>query len=211
MDYCNEVQGFINYTISNPRDISGSGIRCSCKRCKNKKFLDPDVVTIHLLQKGFIEQYMFWYIHREPYVPHEIMVERMIGSTFNASNVHGVIDDNSNPYRNMVMDMMRMNQGHTGSIIDEEPNANVTKVFDLLKDFDEPLWDGCTNHNKLSIVAHVFTSNRIKEYKNPSHLNEKYEQLSADYEELRQVVMEMRSQMGGTCASLYWPHIPGDD
>jgi hypothetical protein len=107
--------------------------------------------------------------------------------------------------------MMRMNQGHTGSIIDEEPNANVTKVFDLLKDFDEPLWDGCTNHNKLSIVAHVFTSNRIKEYKNPSHLNEKYEQLSADYEELRQVVMEMRSQMGGTCASLYWPHIPGDD
>jgi hypothetical protein len=170
MDYCNEVQGFINYTISNPRDISGGGIRCSCKRCKNKKFLDPNIVTIHLLQKEFIEQYMFWYAHREPYVPHETMVERMIGSTFNASNVHGVIDDNSNPYRNMVMDMMRMNQGYTGSIIDEEPNTNVTKVFDLLKDFDKSLWDGCTNHNKLSIVAYVFTSNQIKEYKNPSHL-----------------------------------------
>jgi hypothetical protein len=28
--------------------------------------------------------------------------------------------------------------------------------FDLLKDFDEPLWDGCTNHNKLLVVAHVF-------------------------------------------------------
>jgi len=26
-----------------------------------------------------------------------------------------------------------------------------------LKDFDEPLWDGCTNHSKLSTVAHVFT------------------------------------------------------
>jgi hypothetical protein len=23
----------------------------------------------------------------------------------------------------------------------------------LLKDSDEPLWDGCTNHNKLSVVA----------------------------------------------------------
>jgi len=37
------------------------------------------------------------------------MVERMVGSTFSASNVHEVVDDNSNPYRNMVMDAMRMN------------------------------------------------------------------------------------------------------
>jgi len=29
--------------------------------------------------------------------------------------------------------------------------------FDVLKDFDEPLWDGCMNHNKLSVVAQVFT------------------------------------------------------
>jgi len=27
----------------------------------------------------------------------------------------------------------------------------------MLKDFDEPLWDGCTNHNKLLVVAQVFT------------------------------------------------------
>ena len=31
--------------------------------------------------------------------------------------------------------------------------------FDLLKDYNEPLWDGCTNHNKLSVVAQVFTIN----------------------------------------------------
>jgi len=29
--------------------------------------------------------------------------------------------------------------------------------FDLLKDSDEPLWDDCMNHSKLSVVAHVFT------------------------------------------------------
>jgi len=49
MDYCNKIQGFINYTLSNSRNISGGGIRCPCKRCKNKKFLDLDVVTMHLL------------------------------------------------------------------------------------------------------------------------------------------------------------------
>jgi hypothetical protein len=45
--------------------------------------------------------------------------------------VHGVINDNSNPYRNMVIDAMRMNQGYIGncSIIDEEPNVDMIKFF----------------------------------------------------------------------------------
>jgi hypothetical protein len=36
----------------------------------------------------------------------------MVGSTFSSRNVHGVVDDNSNPYKNMVMDAMRMNKGY---------------------------------------------------------------------------------------------------
>jgi hypothetical protein len=34
--------------------------------CKNKKFIDPDVVKMHLLHKGFVEEYMCWYIYGEP-------------------------------------------------------------------------------------------------------------------------------------------------
>jgi hypothetical protein len=73
--------------------------------------------------------------------------------------MHGVVDDNSNPYRNMIMDAMRMNQGYTSqcSIVDEEPNADAIRFFYILKDFDELLWDGYTNHSKLSIIAQVFT------------------------------------------------------
>jgi hypothetical protein len=41
----------ITYALSNPKNISERDIRCSCKRCKNKNFLNPDVVTMHLLQK----------------------------------------------------------------------------------------------------------------------------------------------------------------
>jgi hypothetical protein len=76
------------------------------------------------------------------------MVERMIKSISSASNMHGVVDDNSNPYRNMIMDAMKMNQSHADqcAIIDEEPNANVAMFFDILKDSNEPLWDVCTNH-----------------------------------------------------------------
>jgi hypothetical protein len=38
------------------------------------------------------------------------MIEKMIGSTFSSRNMHKVIDDN--PYRNMVMDAMKMNKGY---------------------------------------------------------------------------------------------------
>jgi hypothetical protein len=36
MDYYNGVDSFINCALSNPKNIVGEGIRCSCKKCKNK-------------------------------------------------------------------------------------------------------------------------------------------------------------------------------
>jgi hypothetical protein len=45
----NRVKGFINYTLSNSKNIYRSGIGCPCKRRKNKKFLDLDVITMYLL------------------------------------------------------------------------------------------------------------------------------------------------------------------
>jgi hypothetical protein len=40
------------------------------------------------------------------------MGERVVGSTSSAKNVQEAANDNTNPYRNMVMDVMRMNQGN---------------------------------------------------------------------------------------------------
>jgi hypothetical protein len=86
------------------------------------------------------------------------MVKKMIGSTSSSSNKHEVVDNNSNHYRSMIIDAMRMNQGYVGEclIVDEEPNPNIARFYKLLKDFDEPLWDECTNHSKLLVVAQVF-------------------------------------------------------
>jgi hypothetical protein len=45
--------------------------------------------------------------------------------------MHEVVNDYNNPYKNMVMDAIRMNQGHDSQclIVDEEPNADTTKFF----------------------------------------------------------------------------------
>jgi hypothetical protein len=40
-------------------------------------------------------------------------------------------------------------------------------------------------------------------------LQQQYEQLSADYEQLRQMVMDIRSQMGDTYAPSFWLLGPG--
>ena len=122
MNYCTWIEGFINYTLSKLININGGGIRCPCKRCKNKKFFDPDIVMMNLLQKEFVEKYLYWFAHEKPYVSYETMVEKTVGSTFSSSNVHEVVDDNSSSYRNMVMKVMRMNYGYVGEclIVNEE-------------------------------------------------------------------------------------------
>ena len=87
-----------------------------------------------------MERYPCWFAYEKPYVPHDTMVEMMVGSTSNSSNVYEVVYDNSSSYINMIMDVMRMNQGYADQypIIDKEPNANAIRFFDLLKYLDEP-------------------------------------------------------------------------
>ena len=87
-----------------------------------------------------MEEYLCRYAYGEPFVSHETMVERMTGSISSASNVYGVETDNSNPYRTIVMDVMRMNQGYVSQcqVVDEEPNADMARFFYLLKDSDKP-------------------------------------------------------------------------
>jgi hypothetical protein len=55
----------------------------------------------------------------------------MVGSTFSFSYVHGVVDENNNSYRNMIMDAMRMNKNYSGEylIIDEKQKCKRNLVF----------------------------------------------------------------------------------
>jgi hypothetical protein len=56
-----------------------------------------------------MKKYMCWYGHEEPYVSSRYYGRRMVGSTSSSSNVFGVVDYNSIPYRNMVIDAMKIN------------------------------------------------------------------------------------------------------
>jgi hypothetical protein len=90
-----------------------------------------------------MENYQCWYAHGEVFVSESEnrMEETVVGSISSASNVHEAANDNTNPYRNMVMDAIRMNEGNVSQfpIVEEEPNGDAARFFDLLKDSDKPL------------------------------------------------------------------------
>lgn len=64
------------------------------------------------------------------------MIDMMVWLIFSSNNMHGVVDFNSNSYRNMVI-RMRVNRGGACecSIVDEEPNADVAEFFLSFKRF----------------------------------------------------------------------------
>jgi hypothetical protein len=73
------VQGFINFATSIPRNFTGGGISCPCRKCQNKKYMHPDVVMMHLPHKGFIENYQCWYAHGEVFISKRRMGEGWLG------------------------------------------------------------------------------------------------------------------------------------
>jgi len=86
---------------------------------------------MHHIKNWFVEKYLCWLPYREPYVPYETMLERIVGSTSTSSNIYEVIDDNHNRYKSMVMEAMRINHGYSGegSCVHEEPNVDATRFF----------------------------------------------------------------------------------
>jgi hypothetical protein len=99
---------------------------------------------MYLLKKIFVKKYLCWLAQGEPCVPYETMKELMVGSTSSSINIHGFTENNSNPYRSMIMATMRMKYDYSGEdsrniLLNEEQNVDTTKFFKLLKDYDEPL------------------------------------------------------------------------
>ena len=55
---------------------------------------------------------MCWYTQKEPYVLHGTMLKREVDSTFKSSNIHGFVNDNSNPYKNMMINTIGIGEGY---------------------------------------------------------------------------------------------------
>ena len=49
-----------------------------CRKCQNKKYLHSYVATMHLLYKGFVENYQCWYAYEKVFISKRRMGERWL-------------------------------------------------------------------------------------------------------------------------------------
>ena len=148
MDYYNRIESFINMDHLIQKILVEAVLDIHVRGVKIKSFSIQMLLRCIFYKKSFMEKYLCWFSYREPYAPYETMIEKMIGSPSNFSNVHEVVDDNNNCYRRMIIDAIIINQGDASEclIIDEEPNVDACRFFDILKYYEKLLWDKCTNN-----------------------------------------------------------------
>jgi hypothetical protein len=64
----------------------------------------------------------------------------------------------SNAFHEMVLDAAGTEFGGgkgSSAFVEELPNAETRKFYDILEAADTPIWDGCSNYSQLSLVSQL--------------------------------------------------------
>ncbi|XP_011073575.1 uncharacterized protein LOC105158490 [Sesamum indicum] len=139
-------QDFLNFAFNNPPFLNNGQIKCPCSKCGNTRFLNQSDAHLHIVKNGFTRGYNIWYAHGE-----SLNTRDDVGGSSTAPHVE------TSRYRTMVMDAIGHEFSSDFTCAEQLPNPEAQKFFNLLKYADEPLWDGCKNHTKLSAVAQLLS------------------------------------------------------
>ena len=143
-EFRNGIDGFIQVAKRDPKfaDVTGR-IPCPCGKCRNRYWDISFNVEKHLYHHGFMDGYTNWTLHGE---------ERWVDVV---SSGQDRVEENTNPYHDMVMNAFSIRSNPEVQEVEEDPNPSAKKFFNLLKNTDEPLWDGCKNHTRFSAVTQL--------------------------------------------------------
>ncbi|XP_019170987.1 PREDICTED: uncharacterized protein LOC109166492 [Ipomoea nil] len=159
-EFLGGLETFIQFATSEHSWMDGERIRypCTQRKCQNTKFLDVPTVKYHLAKYGFVSDYYVWRFHGERIV--RVDVDQDVGGPSQMAS-----EEASNTYHTMVMDV----DGPQFNVdeIEESPNPEAQKFYDMLKAADQELWPECKKHSQLSLVA------RLMSLKSENHISEK--------------------------------------
>nr|GMD28243.1 uncharacterized protein LOC109179592 [Ipomoea batatas] len=132
------LETFIQFATSQHSWMDGEKIKCPCnqRKCQNTKFLDVPTVKFHLAKYGFVSDYYVWRFHGEANL--RVDVDQDVGAPSQIAS-----EEASNAYHTMVMDAA----GPEFNVdeIEESPNPEAQKFYDMLKTADQELWPGSRN------------------------------------------------------------------
>lgn len=151
LEFANMLETFIEFASSHPEFLDGEKMKCPCAKCKNRPYRDPFEVRMHICQRGFVPNYYVWTYH---------------GEMSTAANLEYTYEPNT--YHTMVMDAAgpEFNYNEMDGV-EEAPNPEAQRFYDMLTAADNELWPGCENHTQLSLVA------RLMALKSEHHISER--------------------------------------
>lgn len=152
-EFLKGIDEFLQFARTQLDFTSGGKIRCPCSKCRNRWFIDVDNVKLHLCKKGFLPDYYQWHCHGEPYIfSTEQTYDGHLPNTCETPTVE------TNPFRDMIFDAAGWDRTSNEHIpMDELPNVDAQRLYDLLYAADEPLWPGCESQTQLSTVARLLS------------------------------------------------------
>lgn len=65
------------------------------------------------------------------------------------------VEENRNSYVSMVMNAAYDRSNPQAEEVEKDLNPSTPKFYNLLSNVNEPLWDGCKKHTKLSAVTQL--------------------------------------------------------
>ena len=163
------LETFIHQADSTPLTQESGKMFCPCRKCNNSKLAYREIVWKHLLNRGFTPNYYIWFHHGEVY-------GNEVGSSSNSNFQDELVDHvhNENIYRQeeQMVDYDRVHDMVTDALVaaevDEEPNIDAKRFYEMLAAANQPLYDGCSEGlSKLSLAA------RMMNIKNDYDLPEK--------------------------------------
>ncbi|XP_027915007.1 uncharacterized protein LOC114174367 [Vigna unguiculata] len=156
------LNSFLDFAFQH--GASASTIICPCSKCSFRKWRTRQEVSDHLVCKPFPQGYTFWCRHRETMSGEHVLV-----------NGEGITNiENKNPMQIMINDAFGLfgtctnEESFTSSfehrdeverdVLESQHGGNIMPkdLFDLLKDGDQPLYDGCTKYSNLSFLVKLY-------------------------------------------------------
>ncbi|XP_057999327.1 uncharacterized protein LOC131178387 [Hevea brasiliensis] len=163
--YLRGVEEFLDYAFK--KTGRHGEIRCPCVKCSNTYSATREVVGTHLKVYGIIRNYTFWYHHGE----------RVGESESNLESVQQSEDEPSNEMHDILRDLYPEFCGQDTNDMDtdifasdihkEEPNEEANKFYRLLRDFEQPLYQG-SKSSKLSCLVKLLHIKSLGRWSNES-------------------------------------------
>ena len=166
-EFLEGLEIFLTFASQQPNLESEGKIRCPCKKCKNKQILPVPTVRAHILRRGFIDDYYYWTCHGEeapsinPFCDdHPVNANRSYnvhhGETSGTSNMSDY--SHVNRYEDMIYDAAGLGSTNFGEQnMEETPNIDAHRFYEMLNQAQEPLWSGCETHSALSAALRMMS------------------------------------------------------